>query len=142
MGDILNTTNTVIAIIVGCITIFGTIGGILTRRSSALRKSQNQPVQIQVEIEERWTGFALIWKIWLGVFMGIFGTVIATVVADGVINIFTALYINTQHATSVLPDFSSPTVFIISAIFGVMFGITMGVGAATSGNMKSSYRQW
>jgi hypothetical protein len=143
MGDILNTTNTIIAIIVGCISICGTIGGILTKRRSVLQKSQGQPDQKQAEIVERWTGFALLWKIWLGIFMGIIGTVIATVVADGIINIFIAIYLNTQqHTASAAPDFSNPTVFIIAAIFGVMFGMTMGVSAAIGDRMNSKYRQW
>jgi hypothetical protein len=141
MGDILNTTNTIISIIVGCITIIGSIAGILGKKGAALRRSQHESPQVQAAIQEKWSGFSLIWRIWLGVFFGIIFTVIGTVVADGLINIFYALYISsTQHIVSP-PDFSNSTVFIIAAIFGVSFGITGAVNAAAGREGVYVYRQ-
>ena len=45
MENILTTTNTIIAIIVGCISIIGSIAGVLGKRSSALRRSEEETSQ-------------------------------------------------------------------------------------------------
>jgi hypothetical protein len=131
MGEILNTTNTVIAIITGCISIISSIAGVLGKKNSALYISQYESPRIQAQVREWWSGFSLIWRIWLGIFFSIFFTVTATVVADALINGGVAAYLSgTQHGF-VEPDFSNSVVFIISAIFGMLFGVSAGVSIAT-----------
>ena len=141
MENILTTTNTVIAIIVGCISIIGSIAGVLGKRSSALRRSQAAPAPVQVEVQEKWSGFSLIWRIWLGVFAGVFGTVVCTAAADILISIGLSIYYSMQQIDA-QPDFFSSTVLIIAAIFGIMCGITGGVNAATGRETGYTYRQW
>jgi hypothetical protein len=141
MENLLTTTNTIIAIIVGCISIIGSIAGVLGKRSSALRRSEAAPVPVQVEVREKWSGFSLIWRIWVGVFAGVFGTVVCTAAADILISIGFAVYYSTQQI-DVQPDFLNPTVLIIAAIFGIMAGITGGVNAAIGRDTAYSYRQW
>lgn len=141
MENLLTTTNTIIAIIVGCISIIGSIAGVLGKRSSALRRSEAAPVPVQVEVREKWSGFSLIWRIWVGVFAGVFGTVVCTAAADILISIGLSVYYSTQQI-DVVPDFLNPTVLIIAAIFGIMSGITGGVNAAIGRDTAYSYRQW
>ena len=141
MENLLTTTNTIIAIIVGCISIIGSIAGVLGKRSSALRRSQAAPAPVQVEVQEKWSGFSLIWRIWLGVFAGVFGTVVCTAAADILISIGLSVYYSTQQI-DVQPDFVNSTVLIIAAIFGITSGITGGVNAATGRDRGYTYRQW
>ena len=141
MENILTTTNTIIAIIVGCISIIGSIAGVLGKRNSALRRSQSAPVLVQEQIQEKWNGFSLIWRIWLGIFVGVFGTVVCTVAADLLISIGISVYYSTQQINT-QPDFLNSTVLIIAAIFGITSGITGGVNAATGRDTGYTYRQW
>lgn len=137
MGDILNTTNTIVSIIGTTITILVTVAGVLHKRRTVLRRSEQQPQQVQVEVQEQWSGIGLIWRIWLATLLGIVFTVMFTAVPDFVINMAIFAYremqlpIDSPLHFSDRPDFSNPVVFIICAIFGVSVGITVAVGIAT-----------
>jgi hypothetical protein len=131
MGDFFNTTNTIVSIIAGLVTIFGAIAAVLKKRQTALSASQYQPLPVQIQIQEKWSGLGLIWRIWMGILLGIVFAVMFTAVPDGIINIFMAVINSMQTHGFTNPDFSNPVVFAICAIFGVSMGITVAVGVAT-----------
>ncbi len=131
MGDIFNTTNTMVSIVAGLVTIFGAIAGVLKKRQTVLSASQYQPPQVQMQIQEKWSGLGLIWRTWMGILLGIVFAVAFTVIPDAVINGFIAGYNNIQTQGFTNPDFSNPLVFAICAIFGVSVGLTVAIGIVT-----------
>jgi len=131
MGDIFNTTNTIVSIVAGLVTIFGVIAGVLKKRQTALSASQYQPPQVQMQIQEKWSGLGLIWRTWMGILLGIVFAVMFTVIPDAVINGFIAGYNSIQTHGFTNPDFSNPVVFTICAIFGVSIGLTVAIGIVT-----------
>jgi hypothetical protein len=131
MGDIFNTTNTIVSIIAGLVTIFGAIAGVLKKRQTVLRTSQYQPPQVQTQIKEDWSGLELIWRTWMGILLGSVFAVMFTVIPDFVINGFIAAYNGIQTHGFANLDLSNPVVFTICAIFGVSMGLTVAIGIVT-----------
>jgi hypothetical protein len=135
MGDFLTTTNTIVSIIGTTITILGAIAGVLHKRRTVVRQSEQQPQPVQVAVQEQWSGIGLIWRTWLALLFGLVFAVMFTAVPVFVINLFLYGIQQIQHpvtdATTPPPDFSNPVVFILCAIFGVSIGITVAVGIAT-----------
>ena len=130
MSDFLNSTNVIIGIIAGLFTIFGPIIGVLKRRQTVLKTIEYQPPHVQVELRERWSIFALIWRTWMGILIGIVFAVMFTGVPYFIISIFIAVITSSQTHQFVAPNFSNPIVFAICAILGVSMGITVAVGIA------------
>jgi hypothetical protein len=130
MGDYLNSTNVIIGIVAGLVTIFGPIVGVLNKRQTALKTIESQPPNVQIEIRERWSVLGLIWRTWMGILLGIVFAVMFTVVPDFVINGFIAGINNMQTHGFSGPDLSNPVVFAICAILGVSVGISVALGVA------------
>ena len=131
MGDIFNTTNTIVSIIAGLVTIFGAIAGVLKKRQTVLSTRQYQPPQVQMQIQEHWNGLELIWRTWMGILLGSVFAVMFTVIPDILVNVFIAGYNSIQTHRFTNPDFSNPVVFTLCAIFGVSMGLTVAIGIVT-----------
>ena len=130
MGDFLNSTNVMIAIIAGLVTIFGTIVGVLKRRQTALKTIDYQHPEVQIEIREWASVPGIIWRTWMGILFGLVFAVMFTVIPDFVINGFMTVINNMQTDGFARTDFSNPIVFAICAIFGVSIGISAALTMA------------
>lgn len=130
MGDFLNSTNVIIGIVAGLVTIFGPIVGVLKRRQTALKTVEYQPPQVQIEIRERWSVLGLIWRTWMGILFGLFFATMFTVVPG--IFIFVLISYGLPAVTHVTLDARDAftIAFTIAAIFGVSIGITVALGVA------------
>jgi Na+/H+ antiporter NhaD/arsenite permease-like protein len=137
MGDFLTTTNTIVSIIGTTITILGAVAGVLHKRRTVVRESEQQPQPVQVAVQEQWSGIGFIWRIWLALLFGLVFAVMFTAVPVFVINLFLYGIQQIQHPVTEAttppppPDFSNPVVFLLCALFGVSIGITVAVGIAT-----------
>jgi hypothetical protein len=131
MEDFLNSTNVIIGIVAGLVTIIGPIVGLLKRRQTALKMIDYQPLQVQMEIRERWSVLRLIWRTWMGILFGLFFAIMFTLVPGIFIYVF--IINGLPYVTHVTYDVHNAftIAFTIAAIFGVSIGISVALGIIT-----------
>ena len=56
------------------------MAGVLKKRQTVLSASQYQPQQVQMHIQEQWSGLGLIWRTWMGILLGMVFAVMFTVI--------------------------------------------------------------
>jgi hypothetical protein len=153
MAGFLTSTNVMIGIVAGLITIFGTIVGVLRRRQTALKTIDYQRPEVQIEIREWLSVPGIIWRTWMGILFGLVFAAMFTVVPDFVITGFMTVINNMQTDRFAQMDFSNPILFAICAIFGVSIGISAALtmaapgrfaryGGRTSRSMLDSSNRW
>lgn len=131
MGDFLNSTNVIIGIVAGLVTIFGPIVGVLARRQTALKTIEYQPPQVQIAMRERWSVLGLIWRTWMGILLGLFFATMFTIIPGIFLSVLIGYGLPIVTHSTLDPRDAFTIAFAIAAIFGVSIGITVAVGVAT-----------
>src|SRR5215469_2531047 len=149
--DLFNNLNTIVSIIVGCITILTTLTSVLSKRKTVQRAIENPsiPTTVRLRLEDQWTGSALVAKVISGIIKAGLVAVFFTIVVTFMINFFLAFQqflsdMNTfsrassygqaqdvfSHMLVVMGQifaFSHPLYLLIGAIVGILLGILVGL---------------
>jgi len=149
--DLFNNLNTIVSIIVGCITIVTTISSVLSKRKTVQQAIENPstPIDVRLRLEDQWNGSALLAKVISGIIRAGLVAVFSTILVTFMINFFLAFqqFLNDMNTFSRASSYSqaqdvfshmllvmgqiftftNPVSLLIGAIVGILLGILVGL---------------
>lgn len=151
--DFLHNINTIVSLLAGLIAIGIAIASVLSKRRTVQRAIENpsMPVEIRLQLEDKWSGAALYSKVISGIIKSELITVFSTILVIFMINFFLAIreFLHDLDTFSRAPNYSqAQDVFshmlsgrgqifmfsnLLSFTIGIIIGLLLGIlaGLAT-----------